>query len=303
MSFDNAYAALADEHEDTRWAYGTGFDDALSRVDRALPSNVDPAELARYCLMLGDDALILAQRLAEWCSRGPELEEDVAIANIALDLLGQARMLLTRAGEAEGEGRTEDTLAYLRGTSEFRNVVLVETDCGPGPGGDFAVTMVRLLIFATWRLACFQRLTESADPVLAAVAAKGVKELAYHRDHAAQWVVRLGDGTAESARRTAAGLERVRPWLGELFVPHPVESALATAGIAVDPSSLRGEVAAVLRQVLAAADLADRTSDLVAALGAVPTGEHGREGRHTPALADLLAEMQSEARADPAAVW
>ncbi|APU12592.1 MULTISPECIES: 1,2-phenylacetyl-CoA epoxidase subunit PaaC [Actinoalloteichus] len=303
MSFDNAYEALADEHEDTRWAYGTGFDDALTRVDRALPPGVDPAELAQYCLMLGDDALILAQRLAEWCSRGPELEEDVAIANIALDLLGQARLLLTRAGEVQGAGRTEDTLAYHRHAPEFRNVVLVEIDCGPGPGGDFAATMVRLLVFATWRLACFQRLTASADPVLAAVAAKGVKELAYHRDHAAQWVVRLGDGTAESARRTGQGLERVRPWLGELFVSHPVEQGLASAGVAVDPESLREEVAEILRQVLHAADLDEWTPGVVAAAVPDPTGRQGRWGRHTPALTDLLAEMQYEARADPEAVW
>ncbi|AOS61352.1 1,2-phenylacetyl-CoA epoxidase subunit PaaC [Actinoalloteichus hymeniacidonis] len=303
MSFDNAYEALAEEHDDQRWAFGTGFDDPHARVDRALPTEVDAADLARYCLMLGDDALILAQRLAEWCSRGPELEEDVAIANIALDLLGQARLLLTRAGEAEGAGRTEDTLAYLRDAAQFRNVGLVEIDCGPGPGGDFAVTMVRLLVFSSWRLACLRSLIDSSDPVLAAVAAKGVKELGYHRDHAAQWVVRLGDGTRESAERTARGIERLLPWLGELFTSHPVERSLASVGVAVEPERLRGEVVDALSQVLAAGDLDEWIAPVTAAIETGPIENRGRWGEHTPALTELLAEMQELARADPAAVW
>ena len=153
MSFDNAYEAITEENDDGHWAFGTGFDDPLSGVDRALPSHVDSADLAAYCLMLGDDALVLSQRLTEWCSRAPELEEDVALANIALDLLGQARLLLARAGEVEGAGRDEDALAYLRDEHEFRNVRLVEVDCGPGPGGDFATTIARLLVFSSWRLA------------------------------------------------------------------------------------------------------------------------------------------------------
>ncbi len=205
MSFDNAYEAITEDNDDRHWAFGTGFDDPLSGVDRALPSHVDSADLVAYCLMLGDDALILSQRLAEWCSHAPELEEDVALANIALDLLGQARLLLSRAGEVEGAGRDEDALAYLRDEHEFRSVRLVEIDCGPGPGGDFATTIARLLVFSTWRLAVFEQLASSVDPVLAAIAAKGVKELAYHRDHAAQWTLRLAGGTEYSRERMVAG--------------------------------------------------------------------------------------------------
>ncbi|OLF08953.1 1,2-phenylacetyl-CoA epoxidase subunit PaaC [Actinophytocola xanthii] len=298
MSFDNAYEAINDgAGEDAHWAFGTGFDDPLAGVDRALPAGVPVAELTAYCLMLGDDALVLSQRLAEWCSRAPELEEDVALANIALDLLGQARLLLSRAGEVEGAGRDEDTLAYLRDEHEFRNVRLVEIDCGPGPGGDFASTIARLLVFSSWRLAVFSRLVESADPVLSAVAAKGVKELAYHRDHAAQWTLRLAGGTEYSRERMVAGLARVWPLVGELFDPHPVE--LALPGVAVDPSLLRPEVDQVLDTVFGAAGL---HRPEIAPLSPV-AGRTGRDGAHTEALGYLLAEMQYLARSLPGASW
>jgi ring-1,2-phenylacetyl-CoA epoxidase subunit PaaC len=296
MSFDNAYDAITSSGDDQHWAFGTGFDDPLSGVDRAVP-DVSTVDLSTYCLMLGDDALILSQRLTEWCSRAPELEEDVALANIALDLLGQARLLLSRAGEVEGAGRDEDALAYLRDESDFRNVRLVEIDCGPGPGGDFAVTMARLLVFSSWRLAVFSRLTASSDPVLAAIAAKGVKELAYHRDHAAQWTLRLAGGTEFSRERMIAGLARVWPLVDELFTPHSVE--LALPGVAVDPASVRAEVDEVLDTVLGAASL-DRPS--VAAMSTV-AGRAGRDGVHTEALGFLLAEMQHLARSLPGAVW
>lgn len=294
MSFDNAYESLLG-HEDSHWAFGTGFSEALSGVNRELPAGVDPADLAAYCLMLGDDALIFSQRLSEWCSRAPELEEDIALANIALDLLGQARMLLTRAGEVLG--KSEDELAYLRDEREFRNVHLAEIDCGPGPGGDFGTTIARLLVFSSWRLALFSRLRGSADPVLAAVAEKGLKELAYHRDHAAQWTVRLGDGTDESHRRMQAGLERVWPFVDELFATHAVEARLA--GVAVDPASLKSEVDGVLAAVLSAAGLT-RPVDTKAARVA---GMAGRDGVHTEAMGYLLAEMQHLHRSLPGAVW
>ncbi len=202
MSFDNAYESLIDDNDETHWAYGTGFTDPLSDVDRAVPDGVDAASLATYCLMLGDDALVMAQRLSAWCSWAPELEEDVALANIALDLLGQARLLYVRAVEVNPSIRpanapahvpAEDALAYFRDEPDFRNVRLAEIDTGPGPAGDFAMTIARLLVFASWRLALFTRLADATDPVLAAIAAKGVKELTYHRDHAAQWTVRLRD--------------------------------------------------------------------------------------------------------------
>jgi ring-1,2-phenylacetyl-CoA epoxidase subunit PaaC len=296
MSFDNAYDAITAENDDHHWAFGTGFDDPLSGVDRAVP-NVSTVDLSTYCLMLGDDALILSQRLTEWCSRAPELEEDVALANIALDLLGQARLLLSRAGEVEGAGRDEDALAYLRDEPDFRNVRLVEIDCGPGPGGDFATTIARLLVFSTWRLAVFTRLSGSTDPVLAAIAAKGVKELAYHRDHAAQWTLRLAGGTSYSRERMIAGLAKVWPLVDELFTPHQVE--LTLTGVAVDPAAVRSEVDEVLDTVLGAASL-ERPS--VAPMSTV-AGRAGRDGVHTEAMGYLLAEMQHLARSLPGAVW
>lgn len=299
MSFDNAYEAISEPNDDRHWAFGTGFDDPLSGVDRAIPSTMDRVDLVAYCLMLGDDALVLAQRLAEWCTRAPELEEDVALANIALDLLGQARLLLTRAGEVEGAGRTEDDLAYFRDEHEFRNVRLVELDCGPGPGGDFATTIARLLVFSTWRLALLDRLTGSRDPVLAAVAAKGVKELTYHRDHAAQWTLRLAGGTDHSRRRMIAGLAAVWPLLDELFTPHEIELRLAEAGVAVDPDSLRSEVDGVLDQALGAAGLDRPPVSPMATVG----GRSGRHGVHTEAMGYLLAELQHLARSLPGASW
>jgi ring-1,2-phenylacetyl-CoA epoxidase subunit PaaC len=297
MSFDNAYDAITSDSDDQHWAFGTGFDDPLSGVDRAVPAGVSTADLSAYCLMLADDALVLAQRLTEWCSRAPELEEDVALANIALDLLGQARLLLSRAGEVEGAGRDEDTLAYLRDEHEFRNVRLVEIDCGPGPGGDFATTIARLLVFSTWRLALFGRLASSGDPVLAAIAEKGVKELAYHRDHAAQWTLRLAGGTELSRERMVAGLARVWPLVDELFTTHPVEQALPD--VAVRSADLRAEVDGVLDQVFTAAAV-DRPD--AAPMSSV-AGRTGRDGIHTEALGYLLAEMQHLARSLPGAKW
>lgn len=294
MSFDNVYEAITEENDETRWAYGTGFADPLAGVDTALPAGVPGADLAAYCLMLGDDALVMSHRLQEWCARAPELEDEVALANIALDLLGQARLLLSRAGYAEGGGRDEDALAFLRGEREYRNVRLVEA-----ANGDFAQSVARLLVFATWRLALLSRLVTSADPVLAAIADKGVKEVTYHRDYAARWLVRLGDGTTESHRRAQAGLAAVWPLVAELFEPHPVEAALAAVGVAVDPAGLRAEFDAVLDQVLDAATLA---RPQVAAQAGV-SGRAGRHGVHTEAMGFLLAEMQSVARAHPDATW
>jgi ring-1,2-phenylacetyl-CoA epoxidase subunit PaaC len=283
---DDAYGALTDHEDDARWAYGTGFTDPLAGVPTAVPDGVDPAALATLCLMLGDDALILSHRLQQWVTRAPELEDELALANIALDLLGQARLLLTRAGEVEGAGRGEDDLAYLREAGQFRNVRLAER-----ADADFAHLVARLLVFATWRLALLDRLSAAPDPVLAAVAAKGVKEVTYHREYAAQWVVRLGDGTAESHRRMAGALAAVWPLTGELFRPHEVELRLG-----LDVSALRPEFDDVLAQVARAATLElPGPADAPAA--------SGRDGEHTPALAEILAELQSLARATPGGVW
>jgi ring-1,2-phenylacetyl-CoA epoxidase subunit PaaC len=216
---ETVYDAL--DHADSgegQWAFGTGFDDPLAGVDTTVPDGIDPVDLGEYCLMLGDDALVLAQRLTQWVTNAPELEEEVALANIALDLLGQARLLLARAGSVGVLGRSrtlaretipaEDALAYFRDPDEFRCTALAAA-----PNGDFARTILRLLVAATQRLALFARLRDSRDPVLAAIAAKGVNELAYHRDHAGRWLLRLGDGTAESHRRAQDGVNEVWPLL------------------------------------------------------------------------------------------
>ena len=293
-----AYQSLSEETEDHRWAFGTGFTDPLEGIDASVPDGVDAVALATYCLMLGDDALVYSHRLQQWMTRLPELEEETALANIALDLLGQARMLLARSGRAEaarrpdGSGRDEDELAFFRDEHEFRNVRLVEA-----LDADFAELAGRLLIFSTWRLALFSRLADSADPVLAAIAAKGVKELTYHRDYAAQWVIRLGDGTPLSHGKMQAALDAVWPLVDELFEADSVTAALS--GVAADPAGLRGEVGAVLDAVLDAATL-DRPG---AAPMARVAGKSGRDGVHTEAFGYLLAELQSVARAHPGATW
>jgi ring-1,2-phenylacetyl-CoA epoxidase subunit PaaC len=293
MGFDNAYEALTEEN-DARWAFGTGFVDPLAGVDTTVPQGVAGDDLAAYSLMLGDDALVMSHRLQEWCANAPELEDEVALANLALDLLGQARLLLARAGHADGTGRAEDDYAFLRDQAEFGNVRLVEV-----PNGDFAFTIARLLVFATWRLALFERLVGSTDPVLAAVAAKGIKELTYHRDYAAQWTVRLGDGTEHSHARMQEGLDAVWPLVDELFVASPVEGRLVERGVAVDPAGVRDEFDAVLDAVLSAATL---SRPEVAPMARV-AGKAGRDGTHTEALSYVLAELQSVARANPGASW
>jgi ring-1,2-phenylacetyl-CoA epoxidase subunit PaaC len=282
--FDGSpYDLLAQDHDEGhRWAFGTGFTDPLEGIDTCVPESLDPGALVRYCLALGDDALIYSHRLQEWVARLPELEEETAVANIALDLLGQARMLLARAGGIVGQ--TEDQLAYFREEKEFRNVRLAEH-----ADRDFAELVVRLLMFSTWRLALFEELSAAPDPVLAAIAAKGVNELAYHRDYAASWVIRLGDGTPLSHAKAQAALDALWPLLGELFRPDP--DALGR----VDS----GAVNAVLDTVLATAGLDRPTAAALAPVG----GKTGRDGVHTEAMGYILAELQSVARAHPDATW
>jgi ring-1,2-phenylacetyl-CoA epoxidase subunit PaaC len=304
---DSAYDGLLDHHtatDDSQWAFGTDFEDPLAGVDTTVPEGVDADALAAYCLMLGDDALIYSHRLSEWCSRAPDLEEDIALANIALDLLGQARLLLARAAAASPavvpslpEGSPvppEDALAFFRADDEFRNVRLVEPD-----NGDFAVTIVRLLLFSTWRLALLEGLRGSRDHVLAAVAEKGVKEMTYHRDYAARWFLTLAQGTEESRHRLLAALPGVFAFHDELTLDHAVETTLAAAGVGVAPSSVATEAGAVLDQVFAASEVDE---PLPPQVGPVAGGT-GRDGRHTEALSHLLAEMQSVARAHPRGQW
>ncbi|WP_225754263.1 1,2-phenylacetyl-CoA epoxidase subunit PaaC [Actinotalea sp. Marseille-Q4924] len=252
------------------------------------PPPVPTAPLVDYLLGLGDDALVLAQRLGEWITRAPQIEEDIALGNIALDLLGQARALLTRAGEVEGAGRDEDELAFGRDEREFRNVCLVEI-----PNGDFAVTMARQLVFSAYQLELWTALRASAEPLLADLAGKAVKEVAYHRDHATQWVLRLGDGTDEGHRRMQAGLDRVWPYVEELFAPDDAADRLP--GVAADPTSLREPWVAYVHDVVERATLTVP----------VPSwrSRGGREGLHSEHLGHLLPEMQHLHRAHPGARW
>lgn len=262
----------------------------MTATAEASTDSATPASIAQYALQLGDDALILSHRLSEWCAHSPELEEDVALANLALDLLGQARTLLTYAGSLEGAGRSEDDLAFLRTEREFRNALLVEQ-----PNGDFAVTIARQLYFATYQSELYAALCDSTDPELAALAAKAVKEVAYHRDHAVQWTLRLGDGTAESHRRMQAGLEQLWPYTAELFFPDPVATELVQQGIAVDPRTLRPAWEASVAGVIEAATLT------VPADGWQPRG--GRVGMHGEEFGLLLGEMQALHRQYPGASW
>jgi ring-1,2-phenylacetyl-CoA epoxidase subunit PaaC len=288
----------------SQWAFGTDFEDPLAGVDTTIPDGVDARVLATYCLMLGDDALVYSHRLGEWCSNAPDLEEDIALANIALDLLGQARLLLARAAAADPsvvpslpEGSpvpAEDALAFFRDGAAFRNVRLVEAT-----NGDFAVTIVRLLVFSVWRLALLERLRGSRDPVLSAIAAKAVKEVTYHRDHAGRWFVTLAQGTEESRRRLLAALDVVWPFHDELLATHEVEGDAAAQGVGVDPARVADDVDAVLAHVLATAGV-DRPE--TPQVGSVAGGS-GRHGRHTEALSRMLAEMQSVARAHPSGRW
>ncbi len=243
-----------------------------------------------YVLGLADDALVNAQRLGWWISRAPQLEEDVALANIGLDQLGQARNLLAYAGTVEGEGRTEDDLAYFRDEREFRNVKLVER-----PQTDFGVAMARLLLFSAWQRELYAALATSTDPTLAGVAGKAVKEVAYHLDHARQWVIRLGDGTHESHDRIQAALDAEWPWLEELFDGSTVAVSLVDAGIAIAPASLRDRVLATLIETVTTATLS--VPEVTPAVGG------GRLGLHTEEMGYLLAEMQHLTRSHPGATW
>ncbi len=243
-----------------------------------------------YLLALADDALISAQRLAEWTANAPELEEDVALANIALDQLGQARLLLSYAAEVEGAGRDEDALAYLRTEREFRNCQLVEL-----PNGDFAVTIGKLLFFATYQQQLYAALRSSSDRRLAAIAAKAVKETAYHYDHAALWTRRLGDGTEVGHQRMAAAVEQLWPYTHELFADDWIPAELLADGIAVDPAGLRDNWLSTVEDVLVEATL-QRPAD-----GWMPRG--GRVGVHTESMGYLLAELQHLHRSMPGASW
>jgi ring-1,2-phenylacetyl-CoA epoxidase subunit PaaC len=248
------------------------------------------SDLFGYLLRVGDDALVAAQRLGEWYASSPEMEEDIALANIALDQLGAARGLLAYAGAVEGAGRDEDALAYLRDDREFHNCLLVEL-----PNDDFAVTIGKLLLLSAYQLPLYDALVGSSDEQLAGIAAKARKESAYHLDHASHWTLRLGDGTDESHRRMQSAVNGIWPYAHELFASDGLTGRLAAAGVAPDPAALREPWLSTVESLLAEATL-DRPAD-----GWAPEG--GRDGRHTEHLSYLLTEMQVLHRAHPGARW
>jgi len=263
----------------------------------SLTINATPA--VRYVLRLADTTLIHAQRLAEWCGHGPVLEEDIALTNMALDLLGQSRALLTHAASLEGQGLDEDQLAFLRDEGQFFNLTLVEQPLRRGsahaPGGDFADTVLRNFLLATWLKAVWQGLLGSCDATLAAIAAKALKEARYHQQHAADWVVRLGDGTEESARRLRAALDRAWPYVGEFFADDDVDQAAALAGLGPARSGLRDNWATEV-----AAVFADARLSLPKPLPNIGTGTRGVHSEH---MGFILAEMQSLQRRFPGGRW
>lgn len=252
----------------------------------------------QYLLRVGDTALILGQRLGEWCGHAPVIEEDIALTNMALDLIGQARALLTRAGQLDGQALDEDQLAFLRDERDYRNVTMAELPNGPRRGerpGDFAFTTLRNAMLATWFRLLWQRLATSSDAELAAIAGKAVKEARYHQEHAADWVVRLGDGTEESARRMRAALAELWRYVPELFEGDAVDEAAAASGLGPRWSELHAPWLAEMQALLAEAQLA------VPADGAFRST--AKQGVHTEHMGYILAELQFLQRAYPGGVW
>jgi ring-1,2-phenylacetyl-CoA epoxidase subunit PaaC len=249
------------------------------------------ADKFNYLLRLGDNTLVLSQRLSEWCGKGPALEEDMALANVALDLLGQSRLWLGYAAEVEGKGRDEDSLAFLRDAHDFRNLLLVEQ-----PNGHYGDTLARQFLFDTWHYFLLKELTGSRDPRIAAIAEKSLKEVTYHVRRSSDLVVRLGDGTEESHRRMQASLDDLWMYTGEMFRDDAVEQAMQAEGVAPMPSTLRDPVLAHLREICDEATLTLPSADTWMQKG-------GKQGVHTEHLGYLLAEMQFLQRAYPGAQW
>jgi ring-1,2-phenylacetyl-CoA epoxidase subunit PaaC len=244
-----------------------------------------------FLLRMGDNTLILGHRVSEWCGHAPVLEEDIALANTALDLIGQTQMWLGLAAEVQGEGKTADDLAFLRDAWDFRNLLLVEM-----PNGDFGQTLMRQFLFDAWHVLQLRALTGSSDARVAAIAAKSVKEATYHLERSAETVVGLGDGTEESHARMQAALDYLYPYVGEMFLSDVVDAALVEAGIAPDPASLRADYDDTLARVLGEATLT--LPEARRARGG------GRDGKmHTEHLGHLLTTMQWMQRAYPGATW
>lgn len=243
-----------------------------------------------YVLRIADTSLILGQRLSEWCGHGPIIEEDIALTNVALDLIGQARLLLTHVGRLEGKGRDEDQLAFLRTEPQYRNLTIVEL-----PNGDFGRTILRNFLVAAWQRELWQRLTTSSDADLSAIAAKSLKETRYHLQHASEWTVRLGDGTGESQERMQRALDELWPYCGEFFSATAEDDAMAAAGVGCAWSLLEAAWNAAVLPVLEVATLNVPVS--------TPFVSTGKFGRHTEHMGHLLAEMQVLQRTVPGGTW
>jgi len=251
---------------------------------------VSEMPLVLYTLRRADDALILGHRLSEWCGHAPMLEEDMALANIALDLLGQARELYSYAAKVEGKDNDEDKLAYLRDVRQYRNLLLLEQ-----PNGDFARTMVRQFFYAAFADLYWRAMMKSTDATLAAIAAKSEKESAYHVRHCSEWIVRLGDGTEESHRRAQTGIDDLWAYTGEMFAVDDSERGLIDAGIAADPASLQPQWLKTISAIVSEATLALPANDWMQ--------QGGRSGRHSEHLGHLLSELQSMQRTFPGTTW
>jgi phenylacetate-CoA oxygenase, PaaI subunit len=246
--------------------------------------------LAEYLMRLGDDRLVLGHRLSEWCGHGPILEEDIALANIALDLIGQATMFLKLAGETEGNGRTEDDLAYFREAIGYRNIQLVEL-----PNGDYAFTIVRQFLFDVFSYHVLEQLQQSSHKELAGIAAKGFKEVRYHVRHSSEWVVRMGDGTEESHMRAQKALDHLWRFTGEMFEADDIDKQMSAQRIGADVAAIEPKWKAVVSDVFARATLTVPDD--------APAMTGGRKGRHTEYLGHMLSEMQIVARSHPGAEW
>jgi ring-1,2-phenylacetyl-CoA epoxidase subunit PaaC len=251
---------------------------------------VSETPLVLYALRRADDALILGHRLSEWCGHAPMLEEDMALANMGLDLLGQARELYSYAADVEGKGNDEDKFAYLRDVRQYRNLLLLEQ-----PNGDFAHTMVRQFLYAGFADLYGRAMMTSGDATLAAIAAKSEKESAYHLRHSSEWIVRLGDGTEESHARAQTAIDDLWAFTGEMFEVDDSERALIDAGIAVDPKGLRPQWLETVLSIASEATLALPKSDWMQ--------QGGRSGRHSEHLGHLLSELQSMQRTFPGGAW
>jgi ring-1,2-phenylacetyl-CoA epoxidase subunit PaaC len=257
-----------------------------------LAANIEVTEtpLVLYALRRADDALILGHRLSEWCGHAPMLEEDMALANMGLDLLGQARELYSYAAKVEGKGNDEDKFAYLRDVRQYRNLLLAEQ-----PNGDFARTIVRQFFYAAFADPYWRLMTKASDPTLAAIAAKSEKESAYHLRHSSEWVIRLGDGTAESHARTQGAIDDLWSFTGEMFEADDSERSLIEAGAVIDPAALRSQWLKTVSAIVSEATLALPGADWMQ--------KGGRNGRHSEHLGHLLSELQSMQRTFPGASW